>query len=75
LTHQSARPSPASVVRPWYALEGIPAAVLDGAGIGDVWGQLWPLLLMGAASIPLGLAVFRAGERYAKRAGKLKRAG
>jgi hypothetical protein len=26
-------------------------------------------------SIPLGLAVFRAGERYAKRNGKLKRSG
>ena len=30
---------------------------------------------MGAVAIPLGLAVFRAGERYAKRHGKLKRAG
>ena len=26
-------------------------------------------------AIPLGLAVFRAGERYAKRHGKLKRSG
>jgi ABC-2 type transport system permease protein len=58
-----------------YALEGIRAAVLDGAGIGDLWGDVWPLLLMGAVSIPLGLLVFRAGERYAKRNGKLKRAG
>jgi ABC-2 type transport system permease protein len=40
-----------------------------------VWGDLWPLLVLGAVSIPLGLAVFRAGERYAKRHGKLKRAG
>jgi ABC-2 type transport system permease protein len=30
---------------------------------------------MGAVAIPLGLVVFRAGERYAKRTGKLKRAG
>jgi hypothetical protein len=30
---------------------------------------------MGAVAIPLGLAVFRSGERYAKRAGKLKRTG
>jgi ABC-2 type transport system permease protein len=58
-----------------YALDGIRAAVLDGAGVHDVWHDLWPLLLMGAVSIPLGLAVFRAGERYAKRHGKLKRAG
>jgi len=32
-------------------------------------------MLMGAGAIPLGLLVFRAGERYAKRAGKLKRTG
>src|SRR3954451_580557 len=58
-----------------YALEGIRAAVLDGAGAGAVWADLWPLLVMGAVAIPLGLAVFRTGERYAKRTGKLKRAG
>jgi ABC-2 type transport system permease protein len=58
-----------------YALDGIRAAVLDGAGVGDVWHDVWPLLIMGAVAIPLGLAVFRAAERYAKRHGKLKRAG
>src|SRR4029078_4936981 len=55
-----------------YALEGIRAAVLDGPSVADVWPDIWPLLLMGAVAIPLGLAVFRAGERYAKRHGKLK---
>src|SRR5437763_12538410 len=39
-----------------YALEGIRAAVLDGAGLGAVWGDLWPLMLLGAVSIPVGLA-------------------
>jgi ABC-2 type transport system permease protein len=58
-----------------YALDGIRAAVLDGAGVSDVWHDIWPLLIMGAVAIPLGLAVFRAGERYAKRHGKLKRTG
>src|SRR3954454_19770447 len=58
-----------------YALEGIRAAVLDGAGAGAVGHDLWPLGLMGALAIPLGLAVFRVGERYAKRHGKLKRTG
>jgi ABC-2 type transport system permease protein len=58
-----------------YALRGIRAAVLGGSGLGSVWGDVWPLLLLGAVSIPLGLAVFRAGERYAKRHGKLKRSG
>ena len=58
-----------------YALHGIRAALLDGQGIGALWGDLWPLLVLGAISIPAGLAVFRAGERYAKRNGKLKRSG
>ena len=58
-----------------YALEGIRSAVIDGAGVAAVWADTWPLLVMGAATIPLGLAVFRAGERYAKRNGKLKRTG
>ena len=58
-----------------YALHGIRAAVLDGAGVGAVWGDIWPLLVLGVVAIPAGLAVFRAGERYAKRHGKLKRSG
>jgi ABC-2 type transport system permease protein len=58
-----------------YALHGIRATVLNGAGLGEVWGDLWPLALLGVIAIPLGLAVFRAGERYAKRHGKLKRSG
>jgi ABC-2 type transport system permease protein len=58
-----------------YALEGIRAAVLDGAGVADVWPQIWPLLVIGAVAIPAGLGVFRAGERHAKRSGKLKRTG
>jgi ABC-2 type transport system permease protein len=58
-----------------YALEGIRAAVLRGAGIGELDGVLWPLAAIGAVSIPLGLLVFRAGEAYAKRHGKLKRSG
>jgi ABC-2 type transport system permease protein len=58
-----------------YALEGIRGAVLDGEGLGDLGGDLWPLAVLGVVSIPLGLAVFRAGERYAKRHGKLKRSG
>ncbi len=58
-----------------YALDGARAAVLDGVGLGDLWGELGMLVLIGAASIPLGLALFGAGERYAKRHGKLKRSG
>jgi hypothetical protein len=36
---------------------------------------VWPLLVIGALSIPIGLVVFKAGERYAKKHGKLKRSG
>jgi ABC-2 type transport system permease protein len=58
-----------------YALDGIRAAILDGAGLAALWDEIWPLLVIGAVSIPLGLEVFRRGERHAKRHGKLKRSG
>jgi ABC-2 type transport system permease protein len=58
-----------------YALEGIRDAILEGAGLGAMGDELLPLALIGAISIPLGLAVFRRGERYAKQHGKLKRSG
>ena len=56
-----------------YALRGDRASILFGAGV--AWANVWPLLLIGAASIPLGLLIFRRGERYAKKHGKLKRSG
>jgi ABC-2 type transport system permease protein len=58
-----------------YALEGIRDAILDGAGLATMWDKLAALTLIGAVAIPLGLALFSAGERYAKRHGKLKRSG
>jgi ABC-2 type transport system permease protein len=58
-----------------YALEGIRDAILEGAPITALWGQLVPLIVIGLISIPLGLVVFRRGERYAKQHGKLKRSG
>lgn len=58
-----------------YALRGVRAALLDGAGVGSLWDSIWPLLVMGAICIPLGLWVFNVGERYAKRTGRLKRSG
>ena len=58
-----------------YALEGTRDAILEGAGVAELWDELWPLLVIGGVSIPLGLDVFRRGERYAKRHGKLKRSG
>ena len=58
-----------------YALRGIRSAILEGATPAEVWGDIWPLLLIGTVAIPLGLWVFRRGELYAKRHGKLKRSG
>jgi ABC-2 type transport system permease protein len=58
-----------------YALEGIRGALLEGAGPAELWGSIWPLLIMGVVFVPLGCYVFHRGERYAKRTGKLKRSG
>ena len=56
-----------------YALRGNREQILNGAGL--AWADVWPLLVIGVLSIPIGLLVFRAGERYAKKHGKLKRSG
>ncbi len=65
-----------SVVSPaTYTLEGARRAILAGAGVSAVWDDLWPLVLIGAVAVPLGLFVFSLGERYAKRHGRLKRSG
>ena len=58
-----------------YALDGIRKAIIDGAGVSDLWGDIWPLLVIGAVAIPLGLLIFNRGEVYAKRNGLLKRSG
>jgi ABC-2 type transport system permease protein len=58
-----------------YALDGMRDAIVEGQGLGHMWDEIWPLILIGLASIPLGLEVFRRGERYAKKHGKLKRSG
>src|SRR5256714_4008715 len=58
-----------------YALRGIRHAILEGAGVGAVWSDIWPLIVIGFVTVPLGLLIFGAGERHAKRHGKLKRSG
>jgi ABC-2 type transport system permease protein len=63
-----ARVSPAT-----YVLRGDRASVLSGQGV--AWADVWPLLIIAVLATPIGLAVFRAGEKYAKKHGKLKRAG
>jgi ABC-2 type transport system permease protein len=58
-----------------YALRGIRHAIIEGAGLGVLWADIWPLLVIGVVAVPLGLEIFRRGEVYAKRHGKLKRSG
>jgi len=59
----------------YYALDGIRAALLDGASFGSQWNNIWPLLLMGIVFPPLGLWLFQKGEQFAKVTGRLKRMG
>jgi ABC-2 type transport system permease protein len=56
-----------------YAIRGCRASIIDGTPL--LWSNVWPLLVIAVVSIPLGLAIFRRGERYAKKTGKLKRSG
>ena len=65
-----ARISPAT-----FVLEGMRATILEGAPTRSLWPLVWPLLVAGVIAVPLGLWIFRLGERYAKRTGKLKRNG
>src|SRR6266404_2908285 len=45
-----------------YALRGERAAILDGTSVSGVWGDIWPMLIIGIISVPLGIWVFRRGE-------------
>jgi ABC-2 type transport system permease protein len=65
-----ARISPAT-----YVLEGMRATLLDGASTGTLLGHLGRLVLIGVIAIPVGLAIFRRAEKYAKLTGKLSRSG
>jgi ABC-2 type transport system permease protein len=56
-----------------YALRGCRTSIITGAGL--AWDNVWPLMIIAVVAIPLGIAIFKRGERYAKRNGKLKRSG
>jgi ABC-2 type transport system permease protein len=65
-----------SVISPaTYVIHGMRSALLDGADVSGVWPDLWPALVVGAISIPIGLRLFLLAERHAKRTGRLKRSG
>src|SRR5207253_2966835 len=56
-----------------YAIRGDRNSIIHGTGL--VWADVWPLLIIAVLATPIGLAVFRVGERHAKKHGKLKRSG
>ena len=65
-----------SVISPaTYVIRGMRAALMDGADVVTLWPEVWPALVVGVVSIPLGLRLFVAVERYAKKTGRLKRSG
>jgi ABC-2 type transport system permease protein len=58
-----------------YVLEGMRAALLEGTPTAALGPWLIPTVLLGILSLPIGIAIFGWGERYAKRTGRLKRSG
>ena len=58
-----------------YVLDAVRKALIEGASLGQLLPDLWPLLVMAVTFIPIGLWGFGRAERYAKRTGKLKRVG
>nr|MBN1228672.1 ABC transporter permease [Anaerolineae bacterium] len=58
-----------------YVLDGVRMTVLEGQPTNMLWPYIWPVLIMGAMLIPLGLWIFKRAEVYAKRKGRLHRNG
>jgi ABC-2 type transport system permease protein len=58
-----------------YVLEGMRAALLEGTPTLALGPYLAPILILGGLAVPIGIAIFKWGERYAKRTGRLKRSG
>jgi ABC-2 type transport system permease protein len=58
-----------------YVLYGVRDTLVHGAPTLTLWPYLWPLLVIGALTIPAGLRIFHWAEQYAKRTGKLHRNG
>jgi ABC-2 type transport system permease protein len=58
-----------------YLLRASRSALIDGASVGSLGGDLIALVVFAVVLIPLSIAVFSAAERWAKRTGRLKRQG
>lgn len=58
-----------------YLLRGVRAALIDGHRVASLTGDVAVLAVFAVVLIPLSIRVFTAGERWAKRTGRLKRQG
>ena len=58
-----------------YVLAGMRAALLEGTPTLALAPSILPILILGALTLPIGIAILGWGERYAKRTGRLKRSG
>jgi ABC-2 type transport system permease protein len=58
-----------------YVLQGVRAALLDGAAMAALWPSIWPALVLALLTVPAGLWIFNQAEQYAKRKGRLARNG
>ena len=58
-----------------YVLEGMRAALLEGTPTLRLGPSILPIIILGTLTLPIGIAIFGWGERYAKRTGRLKRSG
>ena len=58
-----------------YSLRSLRAAILHNAPTSELVGDILILILSGVVLIPIGYFIFRAGEHYAKKHGKLKKSG
>ena len=44
-------------------------------GVSAMWDEIWPLMVIGVVSIPLGLEIFRRGERPREAPRQAQRSG
>jgi ABC-2 type transport system permease protein len=58
-----------------YLLRGVRNALIEGASVADLAGDITRLLVFAVVLIPASIATFSAAERWAKRTGRLKRHG
>ncbi|HLF77127.1 MAG TPA: ABC transporter permease [Dehalococcoidia bacterium] len=58
-----------------YILDGMRGAMIEGQGVGEMTSTFILLAVFGVVLVPLSIVTFAAGERWAKKTGKLKRQG